>query len=92
MPKTSHVISMEGLNWKSYLKRMRFAFRDRTDLADAYCDGYEAGIRTGYTATVTEGPKPDTPENSYQDHANEAYKQGFQDALEDMEAQTLNWR
>ena len=93
MPKTSHNSSMEGLNWKSYLKRIRFAFGDRTDLANAYCDGYEAGIKTGYTATVTEGEKPDTPESTYKDgNANDVHKQGFHDALEDMEAQILNWR
>lgn len=66
---------MMGLDWKTYLKRMRRAFGD-DDLADAYDLGYEDGIR--------DNPKKDefakgSPEGIHW----AGYLQGYEDGQED---------
>ncbi|MCZ0939113.1 MAG: hypothetical protein OXJ55_10780 [Caldilineaceae bacterium] len=33
------------MNWEKYLERIRYAFGENVELADAYCEGYEDGIR-----------------------------------------------
>ena len=64
------------MNWTRYLERIRYAFGEQTELADAYCDGYEDRIRA----------RPRREEHAQGVHTGfnwEAYRQGYQDAEND---------
>lgn len=73
--------SLQGMNWKTYLQRIRYAFGDNSELADAYCEGYEKNIRR---MPWDEGDE----EILYTGMKREAYRQGLDDAEDDKKQNT----